>query len=203
MPKGVKEIEVFVVGGGNPDPIAASCTYFAGGGGAGYTKTAKISVNPGNLISAIVGAGGGQSSIEDVIALPGKLPYTAGRTRRGSSGGSAGGAGPQFAGDIYNNGASDGGSSRSYGWWGDELYYSGTGQGTTTRAFEDPNGTLYAGGGAASPGSGRSYSYYGGAGGGGNAYGDGKREAGHTNTGGGGAATKIGGSGIAIIRWGY
>lgn len=80
----------------------------------------------------------------------------------------------------------------------------GTGQGTTTRAFGETDGTLYAGGGGG---------YSGGAGGGGNGdswAGGGTDGGANTGGGGGGAAAfsgvqyrrgHCGGSGIAIIRW--
>ena len=68
----------------------------------------------------------------------------------------------------------------------------GKGQHTTTKAFGESNGTLYAGGGG-------SEGAPGGSGGGG-----GFRVNGGANTGGGGGSfTGSGGSGIAIIRWGY
>ena len=88
--------------------------------------------------------------------------------------------------------------------------FGGTGQGTTTRAFGEYEETLYAGGGGG-------HSTYGIAWGGSGGGGRGSwntnitgmieswsGEAGATNTGGGGGGGgTAGGSGIAIIRWGY
>ena len=141
----------------------------------------------------------------------------------GGAGGSGGGGlqYSQFTGAGGSNG-SNGGGVNKYG-----IEYGGKGQGTTTRAFGESSGTLYAGGGGAGyyGGSASSNGEPGGDGGGG----AGSRTLdgviryglpGTANTGGGaggsscnrkseggaGSYTRLnvpGGSGICLVRWGY
>lgn len=151
--------DVFVAGAGasgsgNASPMPTGLA--PGGAGSGYTITKKgITVKDFLVLSVLVGAGGvattspigstgSKSSItigEDEITANGGNPaavynyyYT-----KGGDGGSGGGGN---ANNDQDGGAvgTDGSNGSSGG---------GTGQGTTTRAFEDPEGTLYATGGRA------------------------------------------------------
>lgn len=222
VPDGVYTIEVFLVGGGG-----ASGTNRQGSCG-GYTKTQTMSVTPGQVVPVAIGAGcpsgtfnykGGTTSFGILSVEGGDLPA-------GGSGGGSGDYGSRYP--IGGTGGSNGSNGgKAHNQSGDEYTGSlnlGTGQGTTTRAFGEPTGTLYAGGGG---GTGIAYggdssSYYvgsgkGGAGGGGaggmyNTYSSSGHEWGEDgkpNTGGGAgggvnstASVKSGGSGIAIVRWG-
>ena len=210
VPAGVTVVDVFAVGGGGSGGFGSG-EYSGGGGGGGYTKTVKgLSVVPKSVIPITVGAGGmrnsnttsdktdgGTSSFGDyVIALGG---ITAGRLS-GANGGSGGGGTNTDYGDGLR-----GGSDGADGY--DGYYDGGKGQGTTTRAFEETDGELFAGGG----GGGGGYGGAGGAGGGGTGAGNSKASDGTPNTGGGGGGTLStdyrncgkGGSGIVIVRWGY
>ena len=173
---------------------------------------------------------GGSTYVGSVLAKGGYSGHGYGDIST-PNGGSAGGRGYWYTdgGDTWqrgDGGASDGNDSN---YWSDYYGFSGVyayGQGTTTRAFGESDGTLYAGGGgggnhgvfifagdqpcqnAGSGGGGRGGSF------------DGVGEPGHYGTGGGAGgsgqevytstpdssyqpATSAGGSGIAIIRWGY
>ena len=233
VPKGVKEIDIFCVGGG----AAGSCGVFAGfgwimgssnggGGGGGYTSTTKLKVNPFDTIDISIGSGGSSSNGSDTIA--GDCNASGGCCSgnwNGGNGGSGGGNGsyqtantvssgdyPSLKSSIKaTDGACDGNDS------------NGKGQGTTTRAFGDVDGTLYSGGGggAGCYGIGVNYRdwYPAANGGGGNGGFDSTSNGsqGGENTGGGGGGAACvwvnpgwgsmsvgpGGSGIAIIRWGY
>lgn len=198
----------------------------AGGGAGGYTATKlKYAVTPGQTFTVTIGAGapkdnfrysnnsyyfnyydGYDTSFGSVLTAKGGESGRAGNfDAAGGSGGSGGGCILSDWDDglqKITNGGSDGSSAGI-----DSPYIGSTaaaGQGTTTRAFGESSGTLYAGGGGA-------IGYYGsssaGAGGGGSA-----------NTGGGSngrfryysysAETYTfggsgGGSGVCIVRWGY
>jgi hypothetical protein len=191
-----------------------------------------------------IGASGGESGVREGATAE----IVVGRAGNGINGGSGGGLN-YYSYSIkytyYENTASDGGSDGGngctaaicfYTWSADEHginYYEsgGTGQGTTTRAFGESDGTLYAGGGGGGGGgedivaltwdTKPEYNGHGGAGGGGNGgfvssdykgfeYSNYMAKPGDVNTGGGGggvgipgAGTTSGGSGIVIIRWGF
>lgn len=208
VPAGVSVVDVFAVGGGGSGGFGSG-EYSGGGGGGGYTKTVKgLSVVPKTVIPITVGAGGvwtsssaktdgGTSSFGDyVVALGGK---TAGRLN-GADGGSGGGGTETDYGDGLRGGYDGANGIKGY-------YDGGKGQGTTTRAFEETDGELFAGGG----GGGGGYGGAGGNGGGGAGSGGSKATDGTPNTGGGGGGTLSpdykncgkGGSGIVIVRWGY
>ena len=222
VPRGVKKIDVFCVGGGGGFETLSSGTSGSGargGGGGGFTTTVLgASVTPGQQLSVVVGSFASASSVGEICSAnggttsgiienaSGSLTVTAG------NGGSGGGASVYYNDDgVYladltpGNGGSDGGDGGLFtftsGYVAD-LTDLGKGQGTTTRYFGETNGTLYAGGGggiAAYLGFWEIKNYKigsGGAGGGGNAL-----SPGATNTGGGGGAYRTGGSGICIIRW--
>ena len=197
VPKGINEVQVFVVGGGGSSGygrFSSSFAYGGGGGGGGYTKTAKISTSEYKSLEVVIGAGGpftsqensgGATSVESISA-PGGIHASA---STGGSGGSGGGA-YSDVGILYwypgGSGGSDGGNGGRNGMFSTP----GNGQGTTTRAFGDSDGTLY------------SYGGYGGSQ-------TGSPSNASSNTGNGAPGGiwtgngYMGGSGIAIIRWGY
>lgn len=207
-------VDIFLVGGGGggsavgSNPTSTS-NYGIGpgspGGGSGYTKTySSISVASSTAYSATIGAGGaihtdgGQTSISI-----GSTTYSANGGKcstynaHGGPGGSGGGAGGGYP---AANGGTDGGNGGAGTYSGVTLGNGGTGQGTTTRAFGETSGVLYATGGGAggiySNSTGLSQSQ--GTGGGNNPNtGDGGKGGGYKAA--GGAAT-AGGSGVIIIR---
>ena len=235
VPAGVTSVDMFIVGGGGggTGANASSASAFSGGGGGagGYTITPRgIQVSPGQQLNVTIGGGGaagtgsnsggtgGSSSVGSWVAAGGRgsnwhAPSGRGGLRYGGAGGSGG------AGGWVWNGAADGGNADIT----TDASYKATGQGRTTRAFEESGGTLYAGGGG---GGGARYNGEGnwagngGAGGGGTTphnVVDASGVSGSANTGGGGSGGSAyydgrfykgnnggaGGSGIVIIRWGY
>lgn len=221
VPAGVTTIDVFLVGGGAGSGIETSNGM--GGSGGGYTHTERLAVTPGNQASVLVGAGGvGANDGSASTFTLGSKVLTANGGKKcaqavGGAGGSGGGGGGQYQ-TVAGNGGSDGSNgfaSTPYNNGTQAFTYAGgSGQGSTTKAFGESSGTLYAGGGGGCwvptgyPGS----RGFGGAGGGG----DGSNyteKAGATggtpNTGGGAGASanmpyaNNGGSGIVIVRWGY
>ncbi|WP_333648350.1 glycine-rich domain-containing protein [Lacrimispora sp.] len=230
VPANVRSIDLFAVGaGGNGGRKTESGTshYTGGGGGGGYTTTEKaVSVIPGNVLQVTIGSSSGVSSYS---GQSGSSYFTLNGSQKCLAQGGYGG------GDSYSSAAGRGGSGGGHpGWygtgsptnqtWGGGAGASngssgasipgasgGAGQGTTTRAFGEASGTLYAGGGgggayAAAAGAG-------GAGGGGTGGGSQAPPIKPTaNTGGGGGgqgmtmgdmANSGGAAGICIIRWGY
>ena len=234
VPKGVTQLQVFAVGGGC-GKYPKSATYnFPGpssGGGGGYTITSTIDVSSLNEIQVTIASGSGNSDASSTIVGPviAKGAIANLESHNGGCGGSGGGSLEWCASFSYQwagNGGSDG--SNGYPGHGNNPAYTmqGTGQGTTTRAFGESEGTLYAGGGGGAicsrnGGTGAATAGNGGAGGGGNGCRANLNDnntgiisyitatSGGANTGGGGGGTVIGlsvnpgGSGIAIIRWGY
>ena len=234
--------DVFVVGGG-ASGAGSSSNYSpqisGGGGGGGYTKTQRVSFTKNTSYSAIIGAGGasvhnngggngnagGVTSINGVSANGGN-PGTRGQGSsyvpgtsygNGGSGGSGGGSSFWNAGDYRGTGAggSDGSSGTSNR-ISTGTIPGGTGQGTTTRAFGEPDGELFAGGGGGGHGDSSIISTpNGGAGGGGNGGGTNNSHdatSGQENTGGGGGGvfyyssnvlrySGAGGSGVILIRF--
>lgn len=206
--------DAFLVGGGGSGYRGAYSEYSfsTGGGGGGYTTTQKaVTVDKQTSCSVLVGASNSYSAI-----TIGDNSYQAnagatGNQSKGGAGGSGGGAGGRE--NRGGAGGSDGANgTASYSTSG---YKGGAGQATTTRAFGELSGTLYAGGGGGGADSGRGNGASGGAGGGGSG-GSGSSTtkpgtAGTPNTGGGGgggadysgASTQAGagGSGIIIVRW--
>lgn len=206
-------IDIFLVGGGGggsavgANPQYRHPSYYGSpGGGSGYTATQSgVSVSTGTSYAATIGAGGevhadgGASSI-----TIGGSTYSAngGKCSTYNAAGGDGGSGGAGGGDY---GPADGGTDGSAGGNGhdfsnNEIANGGKGQGTTTRAFSESSGVLYANGGGAggwynaNTGGSGTQSNTGGdtpnTGNGGK--GGGYKEAGGTATG--------GGSGIIIIR---
>lgn len=225
------DYSVFMVGGGGGG--ASSVSPAGGGGGGGYTVTSSLSLENKTVYNVLIGAGGsassdgGQSQLSSSIYAPGGYGgYRASGSlndQHGSCGGSGGGEGSNSGNVQSRRNGGAGGTDGGNGYGQDQsIITTGThfiGQGTTTRAFGELSGTLYAGGG----GGGASYVYgagTGGAGGlgGGGAGGSGGNTShpgnngnnGTANTGGGGGGAGggnktggSGGSGIIILRWGY
>ena len=139
-------IDVFLVGGGGSGsgymyPTGGGC-----GGGGGFTHTElAVAIEKNNSYFIDIGEGGGVSAIighgnngETTYAFG----YSAsggcsGELTKGGAGGSGGGGG------LLTGGA--GGYNGSDGFEGN--YEGGTGQGTTTTAFGEEDGELFAGGG--------------------------------------------------------
>ena len=173
---GTQGAQVFLVGGGG------GAGGFGAGGGGGYTRTGTVALATGTGYPIIVGAGGaaGGNAGGDSSALG--LTVSGGRGggynfAAGGDGGSGGGGRP------YGPGGTDGGNGGT-GTVGDARGPGGSGQGSTTREFGLPTGTLYSSGGWG-------------------------MDAAHTqdeaaNTGNGGDSNgdngKAGGSGIVVIR---
>lgn len=215
VPAGVHSIQVFVVGGGGGGGHAKSdagagvgYTKSGGGGGGGYTKYGTYNVTPGTQYAVVIGAGGAGDSNGGTSSFGSLLSASGGGgavIEKGGNGGSGGGGGyysyraPDGSSNEYK--ATAGGSNGSDGGYS-AGETAGKGQGTTTRAFGETSGTLYAGGG----GGGGDGINSGGAGGGGNGGNNSAPTAGTANTGGGGGGGSTGasgGSGIVIVRWGY
>ena len=161
--------KVFLVGGGASGSGVTGSTNTTncggGGGGGGYTKTEYISFAKNTEYQAIIGAGGigngntdgsdgGETSINGV-SVSGGHHGTRGWTGSsqnigaeygaGGNGGSGGGA--TWAKNTESGaGGSDGANGVSVYTWS-HTRNGGTGQGTTTRAFGEPDGELFAGGG--------------------------------------------------------
>ena len=213
IPAGFSRMDAFAVGGGG---LGSSSDYSnktgGGGGGGGYTKTVKgIAITPGQTLACTVGPGA-TSSVNgnpSTIVRNGTTLISAGggkgiqKSSSGSDGGSGGGCG-NSSGDGYAGGSDgrDGGGG----------LYVGSGQGSTTRAFGEPSGTLYApggGGGAGKNGSGGAGGS-GGGGKGGNLSSNGSNGSANTGGGGGGGGMYAygmyesqggsGGSGIILLR---
>lgn len=198
--------------------------YGNGGGGAGHTKTVKsIAADINTAYAVTIGSGGaagaagknGSDGGASSIAI-GTTTYSAagGKAadgRDGGNGGSGGGAGALSSQteSPYCGGAggTDGGDGvtptvPTY-CQGSSIGSGGTGQGTTTRAFGDINGVLYATGGGGAGGFHTSSGVHGttGAGGGNNPNtGDGGIGGGNNATYAGYQAPTAGGSGVIIIR---
>ena len=230
--------DVFCVGGGGGGNGSNSTStnyhyHSGGGGGGGYTKTQRVSFTKQTQYQAIIGAGGsgasknayggegGTTSINEVSAEGGKSSNKySGQLSGGGYGGSGGGSG--YPSKEYAHGGGDGGSNGSNG---SGYNVVGVGQGTTTKAFGDSDGELFAGGGGAGDamGTNSSINYksgIGGSGGGGNGADSGQKNArtpalaasGVENTGGGGGGGSYGygssydngaagGSGVILIRF--
>ena len=221
--RNVIDVDVFCVGGGGGGNGGYNSGDIMGnGGGGGYTVTQlKKSVAFGTAYSAIIGAGGAGSKEYDEVGKRGGSTSFMGVTaiggyggdgRHGGSGGSGGGRGgnSEYSSEWKGgNGGTDGGDGIGSGGKGT----SGTGQGSTTRAFGESTGALYAGGGGGSAGgSGRGQGFGGAVGGGMGATGytgqgyENNGGNGGQNTGGGGGGGYIGiggtgGSGVIVIRW--
>ncbi len=230
VPEGYTKADIFCVGGGSS---GGKSSYR--GGNAGFTKTtANISVTPGQILNVIVGAGGASNtssstsslnkgSTSSVTRSGAELCSAAGGNQEDGKGGSGGASGAGYAsredGPYWpaGNAGSNGGDGTSH----DSTKTPGKGQGTTTRAWGNSSGTLYAGGGGGGGAYKNETASAGGAGGGGRGgdagpyytYPGNPGSAGSANTGGGGGAGGhggksndhgaggAGGSGIVLIKF--
>lgn len=168
VPDGVKVVDVFMVGGGASGAMGNGVysgtgswyryAYSGIGGCSGKTITLKnINVIPNSQISVVVGSGGAARNESGEITVNnggsssfGSYSVEGGTAKTGGSGG--GGSSQDKDGSIsFNeyyrtNGASDGGTPVPVGSSIPAQIVS-VGQGSTTRAWGESNGTLYAGGG--------------------------------------------------------
>lgn len=231
IPEGFSILDIFCLGGGGGGAQSRKAPYDlsaigGGGGGGGYTITVfNIAVSAGQVINCFVGAGGnsnnnggGTSVWRDGVSLcnadggySGQSPNST--NANGGAGGSGGGGG------CFDNTSGYGGSDGNPGGgWSSTTGSSssgGAGQGRTTRAFGEPQGTLYSGGGSGGAGQRRAgtTANVGSPGSGGGAYGGRGNVVGGSaspNTGGGGGGggslgnTEMpggtGGSGIILLR---
>lgn len=220
-------IDAFLVGAGGAGGSTTGDSAYNGGGGGGGGKTATITgtVVTKNIDYVIaIGSGttgnGGSTVAFGVTAEGGTA---GGRRGNGGSGGCGGGGGGYSHDKDGGAGGTNGGAGANGGGGSNSNFrIGGTGQGSTTRAFGEDSGALYAGGGGGGAGiSSDGDSSGSGAGGnrGGGRGGNGSSPsaswpgvAGTANTGGGGGGaiaftTGIGsqtggqgGSGIVIIR---
>nr|DAL84457.1 MAG TPA: hypothetical protein [Caudoviricetes sp.] len=218
VPNAIRQVNVFLVGGG---ASTHGC-----GGGSGRTGTWwNYAVTPGQKIIVNIGGGGSGGGNGGSTSFGGVSVAGGSGWWGGSGGGNVGGSYPRH---TYEGRGGDGGyDGRGGGNWKDNYDMAENGQGTTTRAFGEATGTRYAGGGGGSVGH-RGDSKWGGGsaidgGGNGNnqtpysSNGDAGNGAPNTGGGAGGAGwdeynddgdtknqpLRNGGSGIAIIRWGY
>lgn len=144
-------IDVFLVGGG----AGGNYSYRGGaGGGSGYTSTMQaVTVRVGVKYDIVIGAGG--AGAKTAGGRAGGVTSAFGSSANGGAtlsdngvyggdGGSGGGSGTlnQDKDGAYSK-AGVGGTDGANG----QGTHPGTGQGTTTREFGEPNGTLYATGG--------------------------------------------------------
>lgn len=166
-------------------------------------------------VDTLITAQGGTGGLKGTSAESPR--YEGGAAGNGGSGGSVSGVSSSRSSYHYTIGA--GGSDGSNGGtttWRTLSWPGGAGQGRTTRAFESADGVLYSGGSSGSAGY-LDTPQPGGSGGGGNgAYMPTRYQkdtvwptSGLDNSGGAGGAgfyftnSGAGGSGIAIVRWGY
>lgn len=167
IPSGFNTADFFTVGGGasgDAGDVSAGGGEGGGGGGGGYTSTIKnLSVSSGQVLAIVVGSGGISSTTiakagnSTSITRNGTVICSAegGKSNNGGSGGGA--CGYEHATTAPRSGGCHGGSDGSAGYGQDGHNgtpggviggsYSGTGQGTTTRAWGASSGALYSGGG--------------------------------------------------------
>ena len=184
-------IDYFLVGGGASGCAGGGKNYNGGGGGSGYTLTHTITLTANTEYSIIIGAGGAATSTYGGKGNAGGQTSAFGNYVNGGLSGTSyvygGNGGSGGAGGASNSSA--GGTNGGDG--SDGTVYSGKGQGTTTRAFGEESGELYATGGASGQVSGSVKDGAANTGDGG----DGSKQAGNY-----GVASGAGGSGIVIIR---
>lgn len=207
IPEGYTMADIFCVGGGGAGGIQglSNGENGGGGGGGGYTATSlNIGITAGQVLNCSVGSGalsgrGGTTSVSrsGSILCTADGGYSAAKYV-GANGGSRGGNGATY---YYSNGNANPGTVG---------YSDGAeGQGRTTRAFGEPGGTLYSGGGGGGGVGAVHFGPYSGGAGGGGAGGSNGTSGGKglDNTGGGGGGSGAGyrnsapgGSGVILIR---
>ena len=206
-------VDIFLVGGGAGGSAVGSNGSGQGayqngsaGGGSGYTITkSNILINTNISYQASIGAGGAIHTDGGATSIAiGSSTYSADGGKcstynaiGGNGGSGGGGGGYQTSGNGGADGYDGGQGTTAYN---TQAGAGGTGQGSTTRAFGDTNGVLYATGGGAGGGynTNTGASMPQGSGGGNNPNtGDGGKGGGNKEA--GGIAT-AGGSGVIIIR---
>ena len=207
IPEGYTMADIFCVGGGGAGGIQglSNGENGGGGGGGGYTATSlNIGITAGQVLNCSVGSGalsgrGGTTSVlrSGSILCTADGGYSAAKYV-GANGGSRGGNGATY---YYSNDNAQPGTNG---------YSDGAeGQGRTTRAFGEPGGTLYSGGGGGGGVGAVHFGPYSGGAGGGGAGGSNGTSGGKglDNTGGGGGGSGAGyrnsapgGSGVILIR---
>ncbi len=237
----ISYIDVFCVGGGASGAGGGAGNDDSGGaGGGGYTTTIKnLQITPNASYSVIIGSGGSARPDNSWYGEDGNKTTFGGTLvvanggegggwyggKGGSGGGGAASSGNYWTGEGANGGyggsnGGNGGNGASGHNSGDLAGAGGIGQGFTTTAFMEYNGTIYSGGGGGGGAIARSGAGYDGVGGAGGNYGGGRGggvagvgnigEAGTPNSGGGSgggrngfvsAGSGAGGSGICIIRY--
>lgn len=216
----IQNLDAFLVGGGGAGGGRAENGQACCGGGGGYTLTRKnISISRYTAYSLIIGAGatggtnnggtGGSTSAFGASVSGGTGGKQLARNTTEKLGGDGGsGGGSSF---FQNDGAvwrpQKGGEDGSDG----KGTNPGSGQGTTTRAFGESSGALFAGGGGCGAASATILNNGGSGGGGGGGWAmheNGYDGTANTGGGGGGAgdaqgaiAGGSGGSGIIKLRW--
>ena len=213
IPAGYSIMDIFCVGGGSGgtggNKGTGSRQLSGSGGGSGYTSTKTgISISTGQSLTCTIGSGNGSGGTGGTTSV-----VRSGSTLCSASGGSwqtGGSGGGGNTGELRSENDGFPGTGGSDGSKGEDGAWTegGKGQGTTTRAFGESGGTLYAGGG----GGGGAYSVSGASGGSGGGGRGGERVAignsGTANTGGGGGGSgalyyggSTGGSGIILLRF--
>lgn len=164
--RNVQTVDVFCCGGGGGGGggSGGSSVYggAGGGGGGGYTTTRlKLVPTPYTDYPAVIG-GYGSAGAETTSGGKGGTTSFMGVSASGGSGGSAGSGASTARGGNGGAGGSGGGAGGAGGYSGgmggvdgasgasggtSSAGSGGAGQGTTTRAFGEETGTLYAGGG--------------------------------------------------------
>lgn len=153
-----KVIDVFMVGGGGGggEFTGSASSSALGGGGGGYTRTVRrVNVSANSQFQVTVGAGGtvndsggasGFGTAYTVLGGATAVRYSSSNSTRlkGGNGGSGGG-GAVLSNSDYGAGGYDGANGENG--YGLSNITGGTGQGFTTREFNENSGKLYAGGG--------------------------------------------------------
>lgn len=177
VPASVTQIQIFCVGGGGGGGFGRG-SYPGGGGAGGHTKTATVSVTPGQRIAVNIGAGGngattyyptyggtgGTTSAGSLCSasggsggsggLEGTFNTSSSPNTGGSGGSGGGGAGNSDRGRTNNGRGGKGGYDGAAGQHGSvrddgsTVYKAGSGQGTTTRKWGTSGETVYSGGGS-------------------------------------------------------
>lgn len=141
-------VDAFLVGGGSSGGRGSNACYYGGGGGGGYTKTEKgFVLQAGIGYSIVIGAGGAAGTSDASGGNAGGASSAFGLTANGAPshqygpGGNGGSGGAGGRDGVHLAGGTDGADGAV------SAYACGIGQHTTTREFEEADGTLYAGGG--------------------------------------------------------
>lgn len=144
MVQGFTKMDVFLVGGGGGGG-------YAGGAGGRTAIKNSITIASGDTLAISVGNGGGHYSTGGTssVSRNGSIQISAGGGNgAGGNYGDVGGSGGSGGGSMDLIGGKSGGSDGSNGTNATRgNFFAGSGQGTTTRAWGSPTGTLYSGGG--------------------------------------------------------